>query len=305
MKYSSPVAFRTALERRLVEQARSSAVGLGRLRRRVVFERMLVRLETAAPGRWILKGGTALELRWRDRARATRDLDLAMRVDGAQVPDPVHAVSDALSYDPDGDWFVYLISAVHSLRPDEAGRPGWRLTVEAQLAGKAFDTCRVDVVMRHEEITGTERLWLPGALEFAEIRARDVEAVDRRQHYAEKLHAYTAKYGDRPNTRVKDLADLVMLIEDGLPADDSLVLVVRHVFSSRATHAVPRVVPMPRRIGPLHTPVTRSTSISEQPRFPARSPFCARIGTPQSLDNPRSSKWLAGRRRKRRPRKQN
>jgi type I restriction enzyme S subunit len=31
------------------------------------------------PGIWVLKGGTALEVRWRERARTTKDLDLALR----------------------------------------------------------------------------------------------------------------------------------------------------------------------------------------------------------------------------------
>lgn len=243
MRYSSPVAFRTALERRLADQSRVTAVDLGRLRRRVVFERILVRLDSAQPGRWILKGGTALELRWRDRARATRDLDLALRTDATGVADIVMMISEALQHDPDADWFSYVIVPARELAPDEAGRPGWRVMVEAQLAGKTFERCTVDIVLRSEEISGTERLALPGALGFAEIDARDFEVVDRRQHYSEKLHAYTADYGDRPNTRVKDLADLVMLIEDDLPADRELLTSVQHVFTVRATHAVPVVIP--------------------------------------------------------------
>ena len=37
------------------------------------------RLERSAPGQWVLKGGMALEVRFGDRARATKDLDLAFR----------------------------------------------------------------------------------------------------------------------------------------------------------------------------------------------------------------------------------
>ncbi len=36
-----------------------------------------------------------------------------------------------------------------------------------------------------------------------------VRAVDLNQHAAEKLHALTRQYGDRPNTRVKDLVDVL------------------------------------------------------------------------------------------------
>jgi len=78
-RYTSATAFRAALETRLPQQAGGSQTSLGRLRRRVAFERLLARLfgEEASP--WLLKGGYALELRLGDTARATRDLDLASR----------------------------------------------------------------------------------------------------------------------------------------------------------------------------------------------------------------------------------
>src|SRR6266545_1834763 len=79
MPYESPAALRNALEARLQNEARERGVRLDRLRRRAVCERLVVRLEVGGPGLWVLKGGTALEVRWRERARTTRDLDLALR----------------------------------------------------------------------------------------------------------------------------------------------------------------------------------------------------------------------------------
>ena len=55
MKYRTSVAFRTALEDRL-KAARQDGVGLARLRKRVVFERLLARLHAVAPDTWVLKG---------------------------------------------------------------------------------------------------------------------------------------------------------------------------------------------------------------------------------------------------------
>lgn len=82
-------------------------------------------------------------------------------------------------------------------------------------------------------------------MSFADIPARSIEAVERRQHFAEKLHALTRDYGDRPNTRIKDLVDLVLLIEDGLQPDRALVDVVLHVFTIRDTHPCPVTIPDP------------------------------------------------------------
>lgn len=38
-----------------------------------------------------------------------------------------------------------------------------------------------------------------------------------------RLHALTRDYGSRPNTRVKDLVDLLLLIHDGLLPDRDLL----------------------------------------------------------------------------------
>jgi Nucleotidyl transferase AbiEii toxin, Type IV TA system len=115
VNYAGPAAFRMALEARLAAGARETGVDLNRLRRRVVFERLLVRLDDAQSGRWVLKGGMALEVRWRDRARATRDLDLATR-DGASGADGLRAVlSEALGHDPHGDWFQFMLGSGRAL----------------------------------------------------------------------------------------------------------------------------------------------------------------------------------------------
>jgi len=243
MRYVSPAAFRVALETRLLAQSRESGVDLNRLRRRAVFECILRRLEQAEPGRWVLKGGMALEVRWRDRARSTRDLDLALR--GEDAAELRLELSDALAHDADGDWLRFTVAMPRGVLPDEMGRPGWRFGIEAQLAGRTFATVRVDVVVRPDEITRTERLQLPGALGFAGIVSGEIEVVDRAQHFAEKLHALTRTYGDRPNTRVKDLPDLLLLIEDGLTPSADVRSAVESVFAARGTHQVPDELPDP------------------------------------------------------------
>jgi len=247
MNYDSPPAFRMALEARLASRARETGVDLNRLRRGVVFERLLVRLERAEPGLWVLKGGMALEVRWRHRARSTRDLDLALRVhlaDGAEVR---LALAVPLGLDPDGDWFQFVVGEARALTALEAGRTGWRFPIAAALAGRTFAEVNVDVVLRRQEISPTERLRLPGALDFAGIDTAEVDVMDRRQHFAEKLHALTRSYADGPSSRVKDLADLVLLIDDGLESSRELLEVTQRLFTARASHELPGEVPDPRR----------------------------------------------------------
>jgi hypothetical protein len=182
----------------------------------------------------------ALELRFGQRARSTKDLDLALQDMGRDGPQVREEFIDALSADPDGDWFDFRVRPAAALDVDEAGRPGWRLPVTGYLAGREFAAVRVDVVARAAELTMTERVLLPGVLAFAGIAAIDVEAVHPAQQFAEKLHALTRTYrGERPSSRVKDLPDLMLLIEDGLMPSRELLTVCGKVFADRGTHALP------------------------------------------------------------------
>jgi hypothetical protein len=245
MSYATPGALRTALEARLRSHGTSAAVDLDRLRRRAVFERLLVRLDHAMPGQWVLKGGMALEVRLGDRARTTRDLDLALR-QAAEGGEAVRErLIEAVADDPEGDGFEFRIGPARAIDVDEAGRPGWRFPVDARLDGRTFALVRLDVVARPEEISTTDRVRLRSVLAFAGFPDHEVEAVDPAQHFAEKLHALTRPWLERPNSRVKDLPDLVLLVGEGLEPTAELLATVEHVFVARASHEVPASLPDP------------------------------------------------------------
>ena len=65
------------------------------------------------------------------------------------------------------------------------------------------------------------------------------------QHFAEKVHAYTFPWRDRPNTRVRDLVDLALLINTGLLEPTTTVAALRLTFDRRATHPLPAALPPP------------------------------------------------------------
>jgi len=245
MPYATPAALRAALEARLASGDEVTLPGLERLRRRAVFERLLVRLEHAMPGRWVLKGGMALEVRLGDRARTTRDLDLAVRQAGEDAGTVRDQLIEALAEDPEGDGFEFRVGHARALDPDEAGRAGWRFAVDARLDGRTFANVRLDVVARTEEISTTDRITLRSMLAFAGFPDHQIEAVDPAQHFAEKLHALTRSHGDRANSRVKDLPDLLLLVDQGLEPSAALLATVRHVFAVRSTHDLPVELPDP------------------------------------------------------------
>src|SRR5579859_5754265 len=112
--YATAGAFRRALEERLKQASLTDQIDLNRLRRQVSFDRLLARLfrEESAP--WALKGGYALELRFKT-ARSTVDIDLTLvrvTVTTMESGDTNRVVREMLQGAADiplGDWFEYTI----------------------------------------------------------------------------------------------------------------------------------------------------------------------------------------------------
>ena len=251
--YDTPQAFRAALEARLRNMARQQGTDLQRLQRRVAFERLLARLFVGKDPPWLLKGGYALELRLRDRARSTLDLDLS-------VPDPERLLPSASGDEVEridlqiheqlqivagrdlADGFQFLVR-----RPKRASMPGGgiRCTVEARLAGRAFARFHLDVGFGDAVLDPPE--WVEGSalLDFAGIPAAQVALYPVAQQFAEKIHAYTFPWQDRDNTRVKDLVDLVLLIHSGQVEPERARRALGATFGTRATHPLPLKLPEP------------------------------------------------------------
>ena len=66
--FTSPAAFKASLEHQLRNIAAERAIPLNTVRLKLVIERLLARLFAAPNAPWLLKGGYAMELRYRPRA---------------------------------------------------------------------------------------------------------------------------------------------------------------------------------------------------------------------------------------------
>ena len=243
MTYDTPQSLRMALEQRLLNQSRESGVSLDRLRRRVVFERVVARLQAAEPGRWVLKGGMALEVRLRDDARLTKDVDLGLRGEVSERSELHERLVEALAADPFVDRFVLTAGPVTRLMEDGGGHVTWRSKVAAHLAGKLFGGVQLDVSPRNHELEETDTVPLPNSLAFAGIEAPMIEIIDVNRHAAEKCHAMLKDFGDRENTRVRDLVDLVILCQHELLDTAALSIAVRQVWLERDRVAPPTALP--------------------------------------------------------------
>ena len=69
-------------------------------------------------------------------------------------------------------------------------------------------------------------------------------AISREEQFAEELHAYTLQRLGRPNSRVKDLVDMLLLLDSGTLDPGRLAASIKATFRRRATHGVP-VSPLP------------------------------------------------------------
>lgn len=233
---------------RIRNLATERGVDPARLRRHLTFQRLLARLTGSE--RWVLKGGFCLETRLGTGARATKDLDLAL-----VRPETLESsldVQDLLlaetSSSPIDDAFGFAVEPPARISADDLGNPGWRATVRATVSGSHFESIKLDIVARPEEIVGgVEALTLVPVLGgVAGHEPVTVAAVDVHQHAAEKLHAYGRIYAhDRPSSRMKDLVDLILLIDAGLLSSQRLGTRIRQVYEIREGTSPPSELPRP------------------------------------------------------------
>ena len=241
-EYTTAGAFRRALEERLKRTSLTDQIDLNRIRRQVSFDRLLARLFRQEPAPWVLKGGYALELRFK-AARSTVDIDLTLQrvvTATAAGADTNQVVRELLQTAADlslGDCFEFAISPpVMDLTAAPYG--GARYPVEARMDGRIFARFHLDAgfgdVVMHPLETIVCRDWLG----FAGIESSRVQMIGREQQFAEKLHAYTLPRSGT-NSRVKDLVDMALLIgSDGM--DRQRILdALRLTFERRGTHALP------------------------------------------------------------------
>lgn len=252
-KYATASAFRRALEDRLQDIARREGVDLQRLRRQVAFDRLLARLfEAGQPVAlpWVLKGGYAMELRIK-AARTTKDIDLTMRGifssgdknDNKKNLAVLEKLQEAAGF-ASSDFFVYTIGEpIADL--DAAPYGGGRFPVEARLDGRMFVGFHLDVGIGDAVIEPLEVIEGRDWLGFAGIASPLLYMIPREQQFAEKLHAYTLPRKGAANTRVRDLVDMVLLIQSETLARNKVSEAIRLTFERRKTHALPSVLPAP------------------------------------------------------------
>lgn len=245
--YKTGRALRQALESRLNATVTNNAE-VQRLRRLVSFDRLLARLFATQDSPWLVKGGYGLEVRYGMKARTTRDVDLAlpsltpeMVGAGTAIQSVWEKLQDDVSIDL-GDYFVIYIGAPRQ-EFDAPPEGGARFPVEVHLDQRTFAKFHLDVGVGDIILNNIE--WSSGEdfLAFASIPRARFRIIPIAQQLAEKVHSYTLPRASGFNSRVKDLIDLILILDHEVPAPESVKSAVEATFTHRKTHEIPLSIP--------------------------------------------------------------
>lgn len=240
--YSSPAAFKQALEQRL-RSATNTGAEFARKRQLLVFDRFLARIVATLGDTATLKGGLVLELRL-ERARTTKDVDLRLMDSQGGI---LERLQEAGRQDL-GDFMTFEVGPDNDqpeIVNDGVQYDGLRFRAECRLAGKVYgQPFGVDVAFGDPILGEPEVVVAEDVLAFAGIAPPRLRLYPVESHIAEKLHAYTMPRS-RPNSRVKDLPDIALLAS--VRDIDSMTLrtAIERTFKHRATHPVPASAPAP------------------------------------------------------------
>lgn len=192
---------------------------------------------------WVLKGGYAMELRFQT-ARTTKDLDFTVRFTPAG-PDAalLKQLQDVGAVDA-GDFFTFRIGEA-MMDLDGAPYGGARYPVESIMGGRTFVKFHLDVGIGDVVLDPLEQAKMRDWLGFAGISPPSVPMIQREQQFAEKLHAYTLPRTAAPNSRVRDLVDMILLIRSRTLESSRVVQALHATFDLRATHPVPKALDPP------------------------------------------------------------
>jgi hypothetical protein len=241
--YTTPAAFKQALEQRLRNDAAGDGQAFIRRRQLLVFDRFLARVTAAFADAVVLKGGLVLELRLA-RARTTKDIDLRL----VGNPDTTLASLQQAALLDLRDFFAYEVTLDRdhpNITNEGMQYDGRRFRAVCRVGGRPFGLpFSVDVAFADPMLGEPDVITTDDVLGFAGVPPTKVRVYPIETHVAEKLHAYTVPR-TRMNSRVKDLPDLALLASAGELSADRLRRAIQQTFEHRKTHPIPTSLPAP------------------------------------------------------------
>lgn len=197
------------LQRAVDAYARSEGVPVVRVQRRISFMVLCavlerVRMQDESPA-FLIKGGVSLELRFKNRARATKDLDALYR--GAF--DTLIEMIDKALATPYGDFTLRREGET------TVTGPAYQIHVRIAYRGRTWGTVPLEVSSPDTPSHEVEQVEAMDIATFGLTGPATVSCLPLNDQIAQKLHALTeiSAPGRRPNARFRDAADLLILRE--------------------------------------------------------------------------------------------
>jgi hypothetical protein len=189
---------------------------------------------------FIVKGGTAMQLRLGIQARATTDLDVVF---AGRVEDWLERFDAATA---DREWNGFTVSRKSEPTQIEVPGPGyrpWRVPLQIRYEGREFGSIALEVAVDGDAAEHHD-LIAPDGIELAAFAINPpglVPCLDVPNQIAQKLHACTEPLPDG-NERVRDIID-IWLLEAVLESEEmsSLNAACLSTFRRRQKHTWPPV----------------------------------------------------------------
>jgi hypothetical protein len=162
-----------------------------------------------------------------------------------------------------GDHFVIRIGAPQQEFDSPPGG-GARFPVEVLLDQRTFAKFHLDVGVGDVVLGSPE--WASGEefISFAGVPPARFRILPIAQQFAEKVHSYTLPHVSGINSRVKDLVDLVLILDKDAPAPESVKTAIEATFTHRRTHDIPVTIPAaPPTWTSSFTAMAKQVNISE------------------------------------------
>jgi len=220
------------LEKTLARVAKEQGLAQERLRRWVSFLALCGVLERAVNegilDSYDLKGGVALELRFAEGARATKDIDIGVPVERTKR---LGVFQDAVALGFDD--FTFLLKG-KPLNMDKVDTV--RLELAIRYRTRAWQTIEVDLGPSGR---GAVELVVPTIRGVAAMGLRvpsPVRCLNLSEQVAQKLHACTGPYSAG---RARDVLDILLIDLLGKLDVKAVRAAAEQVFAERATHDFP------------------------------------------------------------------
>ena len=231
------------LEKTLARVAREKGIDQERLRRWVSFLAICGVLERALAhgllGTYYLKGGVAMELRFAQRARATKDLDIG--IEGTRA-NRFKTLSEVLKIG-----FDLFTFRVKSQTRDMEQADTVRIQVAVQYKTRSWQTIEVDLGPANFGHTDLIEPKVHGLAELGVPVTSPVRCLKLADQVAQKLHACTGPFS---SGRARDVLDIILIDTLGELDYAETAEAARTIFSERATHDFPPDAKFPAQWGP-------------------------------------------------------